>query len=90
MPKTLRFRDVGGFERERIDAVLGRNLAGDVFGGVGISVRVVVQRVVQVEQDDLERTDYCDGCPSSKPATFPCWSCAKKKSIFCLFWNVSA
>ncbi len=54
MPEPSGFGDVRGLERERVDAVLGRNFARDLFGRVVIRVGVVVQRIVEIEQDELQ------------------------------------
>ena len=35
MPEALGLGDVSGLERERVDAVLGRDLACDLLGGAG-------------------------------------------------------
>ena len=47
-------RDVRGFERQRVDPVLGGDFARNLLGGVGIGIGVVVQRIVQVEEDDID------------------------------------
>ena len=54
-------------------AVLGSDLAGYLLGCVVIGVGVVVQRVVQIEKDDLEppRAHGYFGEPRLKPAIFP-------------------
>ena len=54
MPEAFRLGDVGGFECNRVDAVLGGNFPGDLFGGAVIRVGIVVQRIVQIEQDDVD------------------------------------
>ena len=54
MPEAFRLGDVGGLERQRVDAVLGRNLARDFLGGAVIRVGVVVERIVQIEEDDVD------------------------------------
>ncbi len=54
MPEALGFGDVGGLERERVDPVLGGDFARNLLGGAVVGVGVVVQRIVQIEEDDLE------------------------------------
>jgi len=54
MPKSLGLGDVGRLERKRVDAVLARNFARDFFRRTRKGMGIVMQRIVQIEQDDLK------------------------------------
>ena len=92
MPETLGFRNVGVLERQRVDAVLGREFPRHFFSRAAIGVRIVVQRIVEIEEHQLDaahqRTRYCGGV-NCIPAIFPCPSTAKTKSTFVPFAKVS-
>ena len=94
MPKALCLGHVRGLERERVDAVLGRDLAGNFFGGALISERIVVQRIVEIEEHEIDashivaRFPYYGGV-SFKPAIFPCLSTTSSSCSFVPSLNVS-
>ena len=73
MPKALGFGDVGSLERERVDAVLGGYFARHLLGRAVIGVGIVVKRIVQVEEDDLDAAhSVLRACRACNPWTLPC------------------